>query len=85
MGVQLGALNPDDVIVECLLGKTAGDGKFREVACYRLEPQGDPHNEFVFESTFPPPLSGLQQYTIRIYPYHRLLSHPFELGLMKWI
>lgn len=86
VGVQLGGLTPADVIVECMMGTSSSDGKFNEVACYRLGAQSDPdQGEYVFESTFAPPLSGLQQYTIRIYPYHRLLSHPFELGLMKWL
>jgi starch phosphorylase len=22
---------------------------------------------------------------VRIYPWHELLSHPYELGLMKWL
>ena len=86
VGVHLGGLVPDDVVVECLVGKATLDGHYREVACYRLsENASNETGEVIFDTTFAPPLSGLQQYTIRIYPYHRLLSHPFELGLMKWL
>ncbi|MBU2477523.1 MAG: hypothetical protein KKA36_00410, partial [Gammaproteobacteria bacterium] len=28
---------------------------------------------------------GLRQYKIRLYPYHKLLSHRFECGLMLWL
>ena len=32
-----------------------------------------------------PPLSGLQFYKLRLYPYHPLLRHPLENGLILWI
>jgi starch phosphorylase len=86
VAVHLGRMAPEDVIVECLLGRKPRDATFEEVACYPLATGGITENgEVVFQTNFAPPLSGLQYYTIRIYPYHRLLSHPFELGLMKWL
>jgi len=27
----------------------------------------------------------MQTYQVRMYPYHELLSHPFEMGRMLWI
>ena len=32
-----------------------------------------------------PELCGRLDYRIRIYPRHALLTHPFELGLMRWL
>jgi glycogen phosphorylase len=32
-----------------------------------------------------PPECGQFSTEVRIYPFHELLSHPFELGLMKWL
>ena len=32
-----------------------------------------------------PGLSGRLDYQIRIYPRHELLTHPFELGLQRWV
>ena len=31
-----------------------------------------------------PELCGRLDYRIRAYPNHALLTHPFELGLMRW-
>jgi hypothetical protein len=28
---------------------------------------------------------GLEHFKIRLYPYHRLLSHPLECGRMLWL
>ena len=42
-------------------------------------------DEVMFELDLQPPLSGLQYYKIRIYPYHELLSHRFETGCMIWL
>jgi len=30
-------------------------------------------------------LCGKLVYRIRAYPYHELLTHPFETGLMIWV
>jgi hypothetical protein len=32
-----------------------------------------------------PELCGKLEYRIRAYPHHAALSHPFEMGLMKWL
>ena len=42
-----------------------------ELCCYRLQ--------------LDPPWVGAMSYTIRAVPYHSELSHPYEVGLMKWL
>jgi starch phosphorylase len=32
-----------------------------------------------------PELCGRLLYRIRVYPFHELLTHPFEMGLMVWL
>jgi len=32
-----------------------------------------------------PGLSGRLDYRIRVYPRHEALTHPFELGLTRWV
>jgi starch phosphorylase len=32
-----------------------------------------------------PPWAGAMSYSIRALPYHRALSHPYEMGLMRWL
>lgn len=34
---------------------------------------------------FEPEWCGRLSYQVRMYPYHELLTHPFELGLMVWL
>jgi starch phosphorylase len=45
------------------------------------ESSGDGAVTFALDVT--PPECGQFRTTLRIYPYHELLSHPYELGLMK--
>jgi glycogen phosphorylase len=47
------------------------------------EPQGD--GTVVFALDVEPPDCGQFRTEVRIYPWHELLSHPHELGLMKWL
>jgi glycogen phosphorylase len=30
-------------------------------------------------------MCGKLEYRIRVYPYHSLLTHPFEMGMMRWL
>jgi starch phosphorylase len=41
--------------------------------------------ETTFALDLLPRLPGLQYYKLRMYPYHTLLSHPFETGCMIWL
>ena len=41
--------------------------------------------QHVFEYDLTPDLCGKLAYRIRVYPWHELLTHPFELGLMHWL
>ncbi|MDN5872198.1 MAG: hypothetical protein L0H73_15960, partial [Nitrococcus sp.] len=34
---------------------------------------------------YEPEWCGRLSYQVRLYPYHELLTHPFELGLMVWL
>jgi glycogen phosphorylase len=50
-----------------------------------LRPTGetDSDGSAVYELNAPPPNCGQFSYEIRIYPWHEMLSHPLELGLLK--
>ncbi|HYX75271.1 MAG TPA: alpha-glucan family phosphorylase [Steroidobacteraceae bacterium] len=39
----------------------------------------------IFALDVEPPECGQFRTEVRIYPWHELLSHPYELGLMKWL
>ena len=83
---DLNGLSPQDVRVECLVGIDEESGTLQVEATYIFNPVGpNEEGKEVFELDLVPPLSGLQYYQIRMYPYHELLTHPFETGYMVWI
>jgi starch phosphorylase len=86
VSVQLDCLTAQDVVVECLLGNESTDGRFEVLKSHAFESTGvDDQGRTRFELQLDPPSAGLYQYRVRTYPYHRLLSHPFECGLMRWL
>ncbi len=45
----------------------------------------DVDGALIFALDIEPPECGQFRTEVRIYPWHELLSHPYELGLMKWL
>lgn len=82
---KLAGLKAQDVRVECQIGQQDNKGDFEvvkryifnidkevnDVVCYRLKLDGD--------------LTGLQSFRVRAYPWKEALSHPLEMGLMRWV
>jgi len=91
VNVALNGLSPQDVEVECVVGKQDVLGEFIPVGSVMLEHTGrTPEGETQYRADLCAPhpcysFEGLQHYQIRVYPYHRLLSHRFECGLMLWL
>ena len=85
VGVNLNGLDEKFVHVECLMGKLPDTGDFEVISVHKLDPVGQQDNEAIYEINFTPDVSGLIAYQLRAYPYHVLLSHPFEMGFMKWV
>ncbi|MBV8082982.1 MAG: alpha-glucan family phosphorylase [Candidatus Eremiobacteraeota bacterium] len=74
--VALNGLLPADVRVECLFGEQA-------IQLREAGPVGDGEHRFVLD--LKPEHCGLVSYRIRMYPFHELLAHPHEVGLMIWL
>lgn len=85
VAVKLNGLQPDDVTVQCLLGTETDDKQFSvyEQVCFKY--LKEENGEHIFELQMQPSEPGLSYYKIRIFPFHELLSHPFELGYMLWV
>jgi len=96
--VQLGALAPADLRVEfkarrllpesqfmpaalCSFGHAMPDGQWRAEFASSGAPAAD--GTATFEVAAMPPGTGQYQVQVRVYPWHPLLSHPLEMGLMK--
>ena len=87
VAVFLDGLKPEDVVVEVLLGRQTEFEKLRENRRYRFEWEGvmteQGEHRFVLELT--PEMCGKLDYKIRVYPWHELLTHSFEMGMMRWL
>jgi glycogen phosphorylase len=81
----LNGLAPDDIAIECLV--TCDHEPDGEPRVFLFEHASEPaeSHQATFRLSLAPPYSGLQHYRIRMYPYHPLLSHTFEMGRMFWV
>jgi starch phosphorylase len=86
IGVSLDGLDPADIALELLIAKQNSDEDGKPKS-YRFESDGtrtgQGEQRFVLELS--PEICGKLEYRIRLYPQHELLSHPFELGMMRWL
>jgi starch phosphorylase len=87
VSVNLNGLNPEDVVVEILIGY---NNKLDSVPVARHYPceydhEANAAGEYQFFTQFQPALCGNLEYRIRAYPFHKMLTHPFEMGMMRWL
>jgi starch phosphorylase len=54
-------------------------------AAFTATDEQDVDGAMIFALDVEPQECGQFRTEIRIYPWHELLSHPYELGLMKWL
>lgn len=86
VAVRLNGLKPDDVIVELLICRQYKKTRFNNFNHSSFAYTGvTEQDEHIFELKLAPELCGKQEYYIRIYPNHPLLTHPLEMGMMAWI
>jgi starch phosphorylase len=86
VAARLNGLLAEDVKVECVVGTEDAHGEFQVDACFTLDAKAQQTgDETLFQLELEPPLPGLQFYKLRMYPWHKLLSHPFETGCMIWL
>jgi starch phosphorylase len=86
VGVQLDNLAPGDVTVEMLMARPSSNTKSKPPRSLFLEYQGPGQNgESIYGIELTPDVCGKIDYRLRAYPYHELLTHPFEMGMMLWL
>ncbi|MGZ5063508.1 MAG: alpha-glucan family phosphorylase [Usitatibacter sp.] len=87
VAVNLDRLMPEDIEVQLLLSPALKDiAAANPPNRYVLRPEGtDERGEHVYVLDLAPELCGKLEYRIRAYPHHAAQSHPFEMGLMKWL
>ncbi|HEY4731803.1 MAG TPA: alpha-glucan family phosphorylase, partial [Gammaproteobacteria bacterium] len=86
IAVNLHGLHAEDIYAECLVGVESDTSELLIDNIYKMEASGENSSgETHFRLDLRSQLPGLQQYKIRIYPYHSLLSRRFETGYMLWL
>ena len=80
----LDGLDPADVRVEVLIERPGKPNKMLNCLCMNSAGKLD-DGSTLYELEIAPELCGKLDYRIRIYPWHELLTHPFETGLMVWL
>ncbi|TAN79869.1 MAG: glycosyltransferase family 1 protein [Gallionella sp.] len=87
VAVNLNGLKPNDIAVEMLLGLQTRREQLQSARHYRFESVGvtNESGENIFALEVQPELCGKLEYRFRAYPYHEMLTHPFELGMMRWL
>ena len=87
VAVNLNGLTPADVVLELLFGRPGDGGQPRHAQSYHFREEGQiaGSSEHLYALEFRPDLCGKIEYHIRVYPYHELLTHRFEMGMMKWL
>jgi glycogen phosphorylase len=100
LAAGLAGLSPSDVRVEFVARRRLPEASFEPppLSSYRAVPheglwtaalsatgEYEADGAAVFALDVQPQACGQFATEIRIYPYHELLSHPYELGLMKWL
>lgn len=86
VAAKLNGLKPEDVVVELLISRQRNKTKIRNFKPFKFKVVGvEELGEHFFELDLAPELCGKQEYYIRIYPHHSLLSHPMEMGKMVWL
>ena len=85
VAVNLNGLRPEDVRVELIVGRDSRRGRENDRRVFELRADACQGAECEFALDLTPDLCGRLVYHIRAYPYHELLTHPFETGLMLWL
>jgi starch phosphorylase len=84
--LKLNGLRPEDVTVELLICRQFKKTKLHEFEHFEFEFTGvQEAGEDMFALDLTPGLCGKLEYYIRAYPYHPLLTHPFEMGMTVWL
>jgi starch phosphorylase len=86
VAANLNGLGADDVVVELLLGRPSGGSLSRKGRTHRFGHERTlDTGEQVYALELTPEFCGKIEYRIRVYPFHEMLTHPFEMGMMVWL
>jgi len=82
--VDLGQLNPGDVMVELYFGALDEDGQLNAGNALEMTLVSGQDRPARYVVEMPCPSSGRAGYTVRILPRHQALSDPIEMSMIRW-
>jgi starch phosphorylase len=88
--IELGALKPEEVLVELYHGTVSNQGnditraRRTEMKPIHNEPVDGGDGSYVYQVRIDCADTGQQGHTVRILPKHEALVHPYRTGLIKW-
>ncbi len=86
VSVELNGLSPDDVALECVMGRCKDEKDVFSVhECHLFKYQSQQGKAHLFALDLEPADSGLNQYKIRLYPHHKLQAHHLDAGYLIWL
>ncbi|UJP05786.1 MAG: alpha-glucan family phosphorylase [Nitrosomonas sp.] len=86
VAARLNHLLPQDVVIELLICRQFKTTRLCNFKHFTFKFTGiQEADEHIFELDLTPEQCGKQEYFIRIYPCHSLLTHPLEMGLLVWL
>ncbi len=86
VAVDIDGLSPADVRVECQFGLLDSNGQFELCAHYLCSAtERDAMGRQLYALKIEPSMPGLQSYRLRLAPWHPALTHPYEMGFMRWL
>jgi len=85
IAVNLNGLEPSDVRVELRMSELGGDAKKDSGRFFVHANKLTETTEHRYVLDFTPESCGKFDYRVRVFPYHDLLTHRLETGLMLWL
>ncbi|MEN9313659.1 MAG: hypothetical protein RIS35_52 [Pseudomonadota bacterium] len=86
VAVRLNGLDASDVAVELVLTRCHGTDYPAERRTLRLAPvRSHDHGETIYALDVAAQWCGRSEFSFRAHPFHEALTHPHEMGLMRWL
>lgn len=82
--VRLGALSPDQVLVELYHGPIFATGDIHDPVRVEMKPGVSQGGAYEYSITVACETTGQHGYAVRVLPRHEALVHPFIPGLVRW-
>jgi len=83
--LDVNGLDANDIGVEILLGRKKPDNSVELMSVFNLKLSKQNGSIAVYQRVIPVTMSGIYDFTFRVYPKNELLPHRMDFPLVKWI